>query len=24
LYRTEDVYLLAGEEVVVTKAGTHT
>ena len=24
LYRTEDVYLLAGDEVVVTKAGKHT
>ena len=24
MYRTEDVYLLAGDEVVVTKAGTHT
>ena len=24
LYRTEDVYLLAGDEVVVTKAGQHT
>jgi putative transposase len=24
MYRAEDVYLLAGDEVVVTKAGTHT